>query len=223
MNGNLAIPESDGFMLIMYSIYGNFYLLKRYNNIEGKKTESMDDRFLTEQSAKGNKNALRMLVLRYQRMVFSFLGKFLFQAQVLEDLAQETFLRAYRHIADFDAEKGASFSTWLITIARNLAINEKARNKRRREHPSSFMDINQAISKESPQDMLEKRNLSSRVHDAINQLPEKFHTAVILSYFDELSIEEIAQIEECPVGTVKSRVFRGKQILRQILEKESVL
>ena len=67
----------------------------------------MNDRFLTEQSTKGNKNAFRMLVLRYQRMVFSFLGKFLFQTQVLEDLAQETFLRAYRHIADFDAEKGA--------------------------------------------------------------------------------------------------------------------
>lgn len=183
----------------------------------------MDDRFLTEQSAKGNQNAFRMLVLRYQRMVFSFLGKFLFQAQVLEDLAQETFLRAYRHIADFDAEKGVSFSTWLITIARNLAINEKAKKKRRREHPSSFMELNQALSEESPQDILEKSNLHSGVHDAINQLPEKFHTAVILSYFDELSIEEIAQIEGCPVGTVKSRVFRGKQILRQILEKESVL
>ena len=183
----------------------------------------MDDRFLIEQSLNGNKNAFRLLILRYQRMVFSFLGKFLFQVQILEDLAQETFLRAYRHIADFNAEKGASFSTWLITIARNLAINEKAKKKRRREHPNSFMDINQAISKESPQDMLEKRNLRSRVHNAINQLPEKYHTAVILSYFDELSIEEIAQIEECPVGTVKSRVFRGKQILRQLLEKERVI
>ena len=178
---------------------------------------------LVERSAQGDTAAFRLLINRYQRMVFSFLGKFLFQVQVLEDLAQETFLRAYRHIADFNAEKGASFSTWLITIARNLAINEKAKKKRRREHPSSFMDINQAISKESPQDMLEKRNLRSRVHNAINQLPEKYHTAVILSYFDELSIEEIAQIEECPVGTVKSRVFRGKQILRQLLEKENVL
>jgi RNA polymerase sigma-70 factor (ECF subfamily) len=183
----------------------------------------MDDRFLAERSAKGNKNAFRLLVLRYQRMVFSFLGKFLFQVQVLEDLAQETFLRAYRHIAEFNVEKGASFSTWLITIARNLAINEKAKKRRRREHSSSFMDMSQALNEESPQDILEKNNLNSRVHNAINQLPEKLHTAVILSYFDELSIEEIAQIEECPVGTVKSRVFRGKQILRQILEKENVL
>jgi RNA polymerase sigma-70 factor (ECF subfamily) len=85
------------------------------------------------------------------------------------------------------------------------------------------MEFNQAISKESPQDVLEKRNLSSRVHNAINQLPEKFHTAVILSYFDELSIEQIAHIEECAVGTIKSRIFRGKQILRKILEKENAL
>ena len=85
------------------------------------------------------------------------------------------------------------------------------------------MDMNNSASKESPQDILEKRNLSSRVHSAINRLPEKFQTAVILSYFNELSIEEIAHIEECPVGTVKSRIFRGKQILRQILEKENVL
>lgn len=182
----------------------------------------MDDRFLAERSAKGNKNAFRLLVLRYQRMVFSFLGKFLFRTQVLEDLAQETFLRAYRNIANFNADKGASFSTWLITIARNLAINEQAK-KRRREHPGRFMDMNQDYSEESPEDILEKRSLYSRIHNAINSLPEKFHAAVVLSYIDELSLEEIAQIEECPVGTVKSRVFRGKQILRQILERENVL
>jgi RNA polymerase sigma-70 factor (ECF subfamily) len=183
----------------------------------------MEDGFLAEQSAQGDKNAFRLLVLRYQRMVFAFLGNFLFQVQVLEDLAQETFLRAYRHIADFDAKKGASFPTWLLTIARNLALNEKTKKKRRREHLNSSLDLVQASIEKGPQDILEKSDLSSRVHKAINQLPEKFQSAVILSYFDELSIEEIAQIEECPVGTVKSRVFRGKQILRQILERENVL
>ena len=87
----------------------------------------MDDSFLVEQSVKGNKNAFKLLVIRYQRIVFCFLGKFLFQPQLLEDFAQETFLRAYRNIAGFDVEKGASFSTWLITIARNLALNKKAK------------------------------------------------------------------------------------------------
>jgi RNA polymerase sigma-70 factor (ECF subfamily) len=156
-------------------------------------------------------------------MVFSYLGNFQLPVQVLEDLAQETFLRAYRNITDFDSEKGASFSTWLITIARNLAINEKVKMSRRKEHSGGLRDENYGKNEKSPQEILEKRRLKSRIRDAISRLPEKFHTAVILSYFDELSLEEIAQIEDCPVGTVKSRVFRGKQILRQILEKENVV
>ena len=180
----------------------------------------MDDRLLVEQSAQNNRDAFRLLILRYQRMVFSYLGNFQLPVQILEDLAQETFLRAHRNIPDFNFEKGASFSTWLITIARNLAINEKAKMSRRKEHSGGFMDENQGRNEKSPQEILEQRRLKSRIHEAISRLPEKFHTAVILSYFDELSLEEIAQIEDCPVGTVKSRVFRGKQILRQILEKE---
>ena len=80
----------------------------------------MVDRLLIEQSAQNNTNAFRLLVLRYQRMIFSYLRNFLLPMQVQEDLAQETFMRAYRNITDFDSEKGTSFSTWLITIARNL-------------------------------------------------------------------------------------------------------
>lgn len=183
----------------------------------------MEDSFLIEQSARGNTNAFRLLVIRYQRMVFSLLGKFLFPAQVLEDLAQETFLRAFRNIAEFDAEKGAIFSTWLATIARNLAINETAKKMRRREYLAGFKDMNQGVSEVTPQDLLEKRGLKSRIHDALSKLPEKFRAAVVLSYFEELTLEEIARIEGCPVGTVKSRVFRGKQILRQMLERENVI
>ena len=183
----------------------------------------MDDRFLVEQSAQNNTDAFRLLILRYHRMVFSYLGNFQLPVQILEDLAQETFLRAHRNIPDFNFEKGASFSTWLITIARNLAINEKAKMSRRKEHSSGLRDENHGRNEKGPQEILEQRRLKSRIHDAISRLPKKFHTAVILSYFDELSLEEIAQIEDCPVGTVKSRVFRGKQILRQILEKENVL
>jgi RNA polymerase sigma-70 factor (ECF subfamily) len=183
----------------------------------------MDDYMLVEQSSQGNPKAFRLLVLRYQRMVFYYLKNFLFPAQVQEDLAQETFLRAYRNITSFNPKKGASFSTWLMTIARNLAINEKAKMRRRKEPSSGFKDENHGRIEASPQEILEQRRLKSRVQDAVRRLPEKFHTALVLSYFDELSLEEIAQIENCPVGTIKSRVFRGKQIMRQILETENVL
>ena len=183
----------------------------------------MDDRSLVEQSAQNNAGAFRLLILRYQRMLFSYLRNFQLPLQVLEDLAQETFLRAYENITDFDSEKGTSFSTWIVTIARNLAINEKAKMNRRKELPGGLGDGDRGGNEKSPQEILEQSRLKSRIHDAISRLPKKFHTAVILSYFDELSLEEIARIEDCPVGTVKSRVFRGKQILRQILEKENVV
>jgi len=183
----------------------------------------MDERFLVEQSAQRNPNAYKILILRYQRMVFFYLRNFPFPEQVREDLAQETFLRAYRNIDRFDPEKGAAFSTWLMTIARNLALSEWARVGPRKEQSGGFKDERYGRAEKGPQEILEQRRLKYRVQEAISRLPEKFYTAVVLSYFDELSLEEIAQIENCPVGTIKSRVFRGKQILRQILERENVL
>jgi RNA polymerase sigma-70 factor (ECF subfamily) len=191
--------------------------------MEGEKAAFMDDRFLVEQSTQRNPKAFKILVLRYQRMVFFLLKNFPFPEQVREDLAQETFLRAYRNIDRFDSEKGATFSTWLITIARNLALNEMAKAGLRKEQSGGLRDEEYGRIEKGPQEILEQRSLKSRVQKAISRLPEKFHTAVVLSYFDELSLEEIAQIENCPLGTVKSRVFRGKQILRQMLERENVL
>jgi RNA polymerase sigma-70 factor (ECF subfamily) len=189
----------------------------------GEKAESMDDRSLVEQSAQGNPKAFKILVLRYQRMVFFYLKNFTFPEQVREDLAQETFLRAYRNIDRFDPDKGAGFSTWLVTIARNLALNERAKAALRKEQSGGLRDEEHGRIEKGPQEILEQRRLKSRVREAIGRLPERFHTAVVLSYFDELSLEEIARIESCPVGTIKSRVFRGKRILREILEGENAL
>jgi RNA polymerase sigma-70 factor (ECF subfamily) len=183
----------------------------------------MDDRFLVEQSAQRRPNAFKILVLRYQRMVFFYLSNFPFPEQVREDLAQETFLRAYRNIDRFDPEKGAAFSTWLMTIARNLALNEREKASLRKERSGGLRDDEYGGIEKGPEEILEIRRLRSRVREALSRLPERFHTAVVLSYFDELSLEEIARIESCPVGTIKSRVFRGKQILREILEGENVL
>jgi len=191
--------------------------------MEVERVGSMDDRFLVERSAQRNPNAFKILVLRYQRMVFFYLKNFPFSEQVREDLAQETFLRAYRNLALFDPDKGAAFSTWLMTIARNLALNERSKAGLRKERAGGLRDEEAGGTEKGPQEILEQRHLKARVREALSRLPEKLHTAVVLSYFDELSLEEIARIEDCPVGTVKSRVFRGKKILRQVLERENVL
>ena len=100
----------------------------------------MDDAFLVNQAKSGNKNAFKLLILRYQRIIFSFLGNFQLANQVIEDLAQETFLRAYKNISSFDAQKGVSFSTWLFTIAKTLALTERAKNTRHTEKLRGSLD-----------------------------------------------------------------------------------
>jgi RNA polymerase sigma-70 factor (ECF subfamily) len=183
----------------------------------------MDDIFLIEQVRSGNKNAFKILILRYQRMIFSFLSSFRFPNQVTEDLAQETFLKAYKSISSYDPQKGASFSTWLFTIARNQAINVRKRDILLAEKQHQVI-AEQEIQKESSEHKkLELQNLKKVIQNAIHRLPKQFQTALVLSYFKELTLEEIANIEDCPVGTIKSRIFRGKKILRNILQKEGIL
>lgn len=183
----------------------------------------MEDIFIVSQVIQGNKNAFKLLILRYQRPIFSFLGNFHFPNQIIEDLAQETFLRAYRNISSFDPQRGASFATWLFTIAKNLALNMQVKSSYRKEIPMDTMKakVNGPIKSQS--DKLEKKNMMEAVRSAVNNLPLPFKTAVALSYLDELSLEEIAGIEDCPVGTIKSRIFRGKRMLRQILQNGGAL
>ena len=183
----------------------------------------MDDIFLIEQVRSGNKNAFKILILRYQRMIFSFLSSFRFPSQVTEDLAQETFLNAYKSISSYDPQKGASFSTWLFTIARNQAINVRKRDILFAEKQQRVIAEHETRTEPSEHKKLELQNLKEVLQKAIHKLPKQFQTALVLSYFEELTLEEIASIEECPVGTIKSRIFRGKKILRNILQKEGVL
>ena len=183
----------------------------------------MDDSFLINQVKNGNKNAFKLLVIRYQRTIFSFLGNFQFPYQIIEDLAQETFLRAYKSLSSYDPQKGASFSSWLFTIAKNLALTSQKKKSFHSEELREDLEKKKDSSTKSPPKKLELQNIKNLVRDAIRKLPQQFQTAVILSYFDELTLEEIAEIENCPIGTVKSRIFRGKRILRNILQKEGVL
>ena len=87
----------------------------------------------------------------------------------------------------------------------------------------SLAALNQKSSQETAQGRMEKQYMDTHLRNALNQLPDKFYSAVVLSYFQDLSLGEIAAIENCSVGTVKSRVFRGKRLLRQMLEKENIL
>jgi RNA polymerase sigma-70 factor (ECF subfamily) len=182
----------------------------------------MDDSFLIRQTLDGNRNAFRLLVVRYQRPLFRFLGGFGFGQAVAEELAQETFLRAYGNLAGYDAAK-AKFSSWLFTIAKHLAMNEAARSHQRAPHVDvSAVDLPIRDGVPSAYEAIEDNERRTRVQRALQRLPEVLRSALVLAYLKELSLDDIATIEGCSVGAVKSRIFRGKQLLREELaEKEN--
>jgi RNA polymerase sigma-70 factor (ECF subfamily) len=185
----------------------------------------VDDNFLVQQTLQGNKNAFRFLVLRYQKPIFKILGTLIYDSAQVEEIAQETFLRAYKSLSSFDASLGASFSTWLFTIARNLAFNALEKRKVRQANQQVVEQLQGELQEElqqradasDPSEEFEKRRKSGAVREAIEKLPADFRLAVVLSCLEGHSITEIAQIEGCSEGTVKSRIFRGKQQLRKLL------
>jgi RNA polymerase sigma-70 factor, ECF subfamily len=176
----------------------------------------VDDLFLIKQTVGGNPNAFRFLVLRYQRPVFKLLSAIIYDKAVQEEIAQETFLRAYKSIGTFDPRRGVSFAAWLLTIARNLAFNELAKQKTKAKISAEIAvetDTERHFADEEA--MLEKR--SAAVLQAVSSLPSNFRSAVTLSCLQGYSCAEIAAIEGCAEGTVKSRIHRAKKMLRDLL------
>lgn len=179
----------------------------------------MDDGFLIAQVKDGNRNAFRLLMIRYQRPVFRFLGGFGLEQATAEEVAQETFLRAFRGLADYDPAK-ASFSSWLFTIAKRLALNETARSHRRRVHVDVHEDeaeMHLSSTASTAEDALATQQRHHRLRQALRELPTILRSALILAYMKELTMDDIAVIESCSVGTVKSRIHRGKALLRRTL------
>ena len=181
---------------------------------------TIDDAALIAQVRAGQRDAFRMLVVRYQGPMFRFLATFRLSAAQREELAQEAFLRAYRNLESYDASR-AAFSSWLLVIAKNLALNEMARAHRREQPLQGLPEDSAAFSPPAGQagahaelEGAERRSLLDR---ALSSLPEVFRSALVFAYIHELSLENIATIENCSVGTVKSRIFRAKQMLREAL------
>jgi RNA polymerase sigma-70 factor (ECF subfamily) len=181
----------------------------------------VEDKFLIEQVLKGNKNAYKLLVIRYQRPLFSFFKKFGFTSQRIEELAQEVFLKAYEHLSTFHAEKG-SFSSWFFSIAKNLALNEIKKKSETLEEMEVLEQLTVSDSNESIDLLLGRKLTNEKVHALVMKIPNPFKIPVILSYLEELSIDEIAMIEKCSTGTVKSRIHRGKLALKNLVMNEEL-
>ena len=176
----------------------------------------------------GDKTAFAALVGRFQKPLFSYLGKMTLPQAIAEEIAQETFIRAWQAKASFDPDK-ASISTWLFTIARRLALNELDRASRRYEVSGqvatdnpSIVDEHQDNQQLNPQEKLQQSELKQALWQALKTLSPHNRSLLALAYLKDLEFAAIAEIEGIPVGTVKSRLHRIRQQLKSILSGESV-
>jgi len=174
------------------------------------------DKQLVERVQKGDKRAFDLLVLKYQYKVHAIVSRYINDFDEVNDVVQEAFIKAYRALKNFRGD--SQFYTWLYRIAVNTAKNYLvARNRR---PPASDVEVEDAEyyagsdglkDVDSPENMLFRDELEKVVDQAITQLPEDLRTALTLREFEGLSYEDIASVMDCPVGTVRSRIFRARE------------
>lgn len=175
------------------------------------------DQDLVNRVQQGDKKAFNLLVIRYQHKLASLVSRYVISSDV-EDIVQETFIKAFRSIKNFRGD--SSFYTWVFRIAVNTAKNHLIAQKRK---PSSSDTINDEQEDpilnipdhQSPEDILHKEQLEKIIFTTINNLSDELRLAITLREIEGLSYEEIASIMQCPVGTVRSRIFRARDIIEQ--------
>lgn len=184
--------------------------------------ELSDAEILAEVAA-GDIDAYGKIVGRYRGRLYNFVFRFVSDKETAEDIVQETFLRAFRKRKEYRAI--ANFSTWLFTIAGNLAKSELRRRKRWRLfslHRDDESDTGMELPDETfrPDKVAESSLADDQIQDAIASLPENYRQVILLRDVEGMAYQEIAEIVDCPVGTVKSRVNRARLKLQQKLKNE---
>ena len=191
------------------------------------------DARLVEKTLAGDQKAFELLVIKYERRIQRLIGRMVRDVDLVEDIAQETFIRAYRALAQFRGE--AQFYTWLYRIAVNTAkkfLMDLKRNPTVSENSFKSADDdetsrveNELTSPETPEAVLASKEIAEMVTSAMDALPEELRQAITLREIEGLSYEEIADVMNCPIGTVRSRIFRAReaisQKIRPMLENQS--
>jgi RNA polymerase sigma-70 factor (ECF subfamily) len=193
------------------------------------------DLMLVERTVAGDQKAYELLVLKYQRRIERLIGRMVRDTDLVEDIAQETFIRAYRALAQFRGE--AQFYTWLYRIAVNTAkkalvdlkrdplVSESALRGGDDDEDETSAVENELTSAETPETVLAAKEIAAAVNSAMEALPEDLRQAVTLREIEGLSYEEIAEVMNCPIGTVRSRIFRAREAIsakvKPMLENQS--
>jgi RNA polymerase sigma-70 factor, ECF subfamily len=181
------------------------------------------DRQLVERAQRGDKHAFELLVSKYQRKLARLLARFIRDPVEVEDVAQEAFIKAYRALPSFRGD--SAFYTWLYRIGINTAKNYLVAMGRRAptttqfdsEDAESFEDGDQLRDINTPESMLMSAEIARTVNDTLEHLPAELRDAITLRELEGLSYEDIATIMNCPIGTVRSRIFRAREAIAEQL------
>ncbi len=195
------------------------------------------DTLLVQRTLAGDQHAFEMLVVKYQRRVERLIGRMVRDSDLVQDIAQETFIRAYRALGQFRGE--AQFYTWLYRIAVNTAKKQLMELKRdpvvlmsslksadEDETSGVEHELNgQVADAETPEAVLASKEIAEAVNAAMEALPKELGQAIVLREIEGLSYEEIAEALDCPIGTVRSRIFRAREAIsariKPMLERQT--
>lgn len=202
-------------------------------NVGAPESQQDTDLVLVQRTVAGDQRAYGLLVLKYQRRIQRLVGRMVRDVDLVEDISQETFIRAYRALHQFRGD--AQFYTWLYRIAVNTAKKFLLELKHDPTISESFLanddedetsrKKNEPITEEGPESILAAKEIAAVVNAAMDDLPDDLRQAVILREIEGLSYEEIAAAMNCPVGTVRSRIFRAREAIssrvRPLLNKQA--
>ncbi len=181
------------------------------------------DRQLVARVQKGDRRAFDLLVVKYQHRILSLVGRFISDHAEAQDVTQEAFIKAYRALPNFRGD--SAFYTWLYRIAVNTAKNHLVSRGRKTptqgidpEDAEFFGDHTPMKDIDTPDGLLQRDQLQKVVFDAISALPEDLRMAITLREMDGLSYEEIADVMSCPIGTVRSRIFRAREAIEKKMQ-----
>jgi len=181
------------------------------------------DQQLVERAKRGDKHAFELLVVKYQRKLARLLSRFIRDAAEVEDVTQEAFIKAYRALPSFRGD--SAFYTWLYRIGINTAKNYLVAMGRRaptstefnNDDAEGFEEAERLRDFNTPENELMSKQVARTVNQTMAQLPEELKTAITLREIEGLSYEDIANIMNCPIGTVRSRIFRAREAIAEQL------
>ena len=204
------------------------------NDLPSAASGTDSDAMLVQRAVAGDPSAFELLVIKYQRRIQRLIGRMVRDVDLVEDIAQETFIRAYRALHQFRGD--AQFYTWLYRIAVNTAkkflldmkrdptVSENAFRSNDDEDETSWVK-HEPIADETPETVLAAKEIAAAVNAALMALPNDLQQALTLREIEGMSYEEIGEVMNCPIGTVRSRIFRAREAIsskvKPMLEKQT--